>query len=70
MERFLFSECVFHACFMLIGSWKGRKNLGVRIFFSRNWLGSGYRKQTTFLRPKLSEATKEQMQTLENIICF
>ena len=32
-------ECVFHACFMLIGSWEGGKNFGVGIFLNKNMLG-------------------------------
>ena len=34
---------------MLIGSWRGGKILKGREFLSKNLLGSGYRKQTTFL---------------------
>ena len=34
--------------FMLIGSWKGRKTLLYGLCSSKNLLGFGYRKQTTF----------------------
>ena len=30
-----FFKCVFHACFMLIGSWKGENNFRVGIFVSK-----------------------------------
>ena len=43
---------VFYACFTLIGSLEGDKNFGVGIFLNKNLLGYGYRKQTTFFRPK------------------
>ena len=39
---------MFHECSMLIGSWKGRKDLRVGIFFSKNLLG-----KQTFLDPRL-----------------
>ena len=38
---------MFHACFIMIGSWKGGKQFKVGSFWSKNLLGSGYRKQTT-----------------------
>ena len=34
-------KCVFYACFMLIRSWEGGKNLGVGIFLNKNLLGLG-----------------------------
>ena len=39
---------------MLIGNWKGRKQFRVEMFLSKNLLGLGYRKHTTYfscLRP-------------------
>ena len=44
---------MFNACFMLIGSWKGRKNFRVEILVSKNLLGKGYGQETkkNFLRP-------------------
>ena len=45
--------------FMLIGSWKGRKNLRVEIFLSYKLLGSGYRKQTIFSGLKTGDLPKQ-----------
>ena len=37
---YLFGQkCVFYACFTLIGSWEGGKDLGVGIFLNKNLLG-------------------------------
>ena len=46
---FLVENTCFYACFMMIESWKGGKSFRVGIFLSKNLLGYGYRKQTTFL---------------------
>ena len=32
-------KCMFHAYFMLIGSWKDREKLNGRVFLSKNLLG-------------------------------
>ena len=32
-------KCVFYACFTLIGSWEGGKNLRVGIFLNKNLFG-------------------------------
>ena len=50
---------MFYACFTLIGSWEGGKNFRVGIFLNKNLLGKGYRKQTTFFRPKVSNQRSE-----------
>ena len=40
LQYFLGQKCVFYACFLLIGSWEGEKNLRVGIFFlNKNLLG-------------------------------
>ena len=39
MHHFSGQKCVFYACFTLIGSWKGKKNLKVGIFLNKNLLG-------------------------------
>ena len=38
-KLFFVQKCVFHACFMLIGSSEGRNNFRVGIFLSNNLLG-------------------------------
>ena len=45
---------MFHACFMMIDSWKDRKNVRAGIVLNKNLLGSGYRKQKTIHRPNKS----------------
>ena len=50
---------------MLTGTWKGGKNFKVGILLSKNLLGSGYRKQTTFFRPKLCPKLSDRMHTSE-----
>ena len=48
MAAIVAMQC-FYPVVMLIGSWKGEKNLRVRIdFWNKKVLGSDYRKQTTF----------------------
>ena len=37
LHYFFGQKCVFYACFTLIGSWEGGKNLG--IFLNKNLLG-------------------------------
>ena len=38
--HYLFGQkCVFHVCFMLIGSWEVGKNFRVGIFLNKNLLG-------------------------------
>ena len=39
LHYFLGQKCVFYACFTLIGSWEGGKNVRVGIFLNRNLLG-------------------------------
>ena len=39
LHYFFGQKCVFSACFMLIGSWEGRKNFRVGIFLNKNLLG-------------------------------
>ena len=46
-----FKKNVFHAWFILIGSWKGGKNLRKVIILTKNLLGLGYRKQTISFKP-------------------
>ena len=49
---FFGQKCVFYAFFTLIMSWEGRRKFRVGIFFNKNLLGLGYRKQTIhFFRP-------------------
>ena len=47
---FFVQKCVFYACFMLIGSWKGRKNFGVGIFRVNTCL-VGLQETNNFFRP-------------------
>ena len=35
-DHYFVQKCEFYACFMLIGSWKGRKNFRVGIILSKN----------------------------------
>ena len=39
LHYFFGQKCVFYACFTLIGSWEGGKNLRVGIFLIKNLLG-------------------------------
>ena len=41
---FFYKECVFHLCFMLIGSWRRKQIQG------KNLLGSGYKKTKDFFQ--------------------
>ena len=39
LHYFFGQKCVFYACFVLLGSWEGRKNFRVGNFLNKNLLG-------------------------------
>ena len=39
LDSFFGQKCVFYACFTMIGSWEGGKNVRVGIILNKNLLG-------------------------------
>ena len=53
LHYFFGQKCEFYACFTLIGSWEGGKNLRVGICLDKNLVRVGLQEKNYFFRPNL-----------------
>ena len=76
MHFFLGQKCVFYACFTLIGSWEGEKNLRVGIFLNKKLVMVGLQETNNFFfRPyrkssRIMNKTETQERTTVKLVMF